>query len=424
MKWQMPKTLLGLAAIGLAAGASIFAMPQKSDAQGAPVRIAYVDPLSGPMAGIGDTGLKNFQYILEEINAKGGVLGGRKLEIVPYDNKLNAQETIVQVQKAIDDGIRIITQGNGTAFAIAISEFVTKYNERNPGKEVVYLNYAAVDPILTNAKCSYWHFRWDANTEQKMAAITNFLQNRKDVKKMYLINQDYAFGQGVRDLAVKMLKEKRSDIEIVGNELHPLAKVTDFSPYIAKIKASGADSVITGNWGSDMALLVKAAADAGLQVNFFTFYAGGTGGPTAIKQANLSDRVYAVGEGFANIDHKSAHAFEKGLRAKYGVSLFYPRGVNQMRMLAAAINQAKSDDPKKFAAVLHGMKFEVFNGGEGTMRADDHQFIQPLYMASFGPLKAGQEFDEEKTGWGWTIAGKIDAKDTLVPTTCKMNKPS
>lgn len=111
MKWQMPKKLLGLAAIGLAAGAGYLALPQKTEAQGAPIRIAYVDPLSGPMAAIGDTGLKNFQFILEQINAKGGA-NGRKLELVPYDNKLNAQETIVQVQKAIDDGIRIITQGN------------------------------------------------------------------------------------------------------------------------------------------------------------------------------------------------------------------------------------------------------------------------------------------------------------------------
>lgn len=423
MKWQMPKKLFGLAAAGLVAGAGYLALPQKSEAQSGTIRIAYVDPLSGPMAGIGDAGLKNFQYILEEINAKGGA-NGKKLEIVPFDNKLNAQETIVQVQKAIDDGIRIITQGNGTAFAIAISEFVTKYNERNPGKEVIYLNYAAVDPILTNAKCSYWHFRWDANTEQKMAAITAFLKDRKDVKKMYLINQDYAFGQGVRDLALKMLKERRPDIEIVGNELHPLAKITDFAPYIAKIKASGADSVITGNWGSDIALLIKAAADAGLQVNFFTFYAGGTGGPTAIKQANLANRVFAVGEGFANIEHKASQDFEKGLRAKYKVGLFYPRGVNQMRMLAEAINKTKSEDPKKIAAALEGMKFEVFNGGQGEMRASDHQFMQPLYMASFGPLKAGQPFDEENTGWGWSIAGKVDPKDTDVPTTCKMNRPS
>src|ERR1700736_6795501 len=119
------------------------------------IKIAYVDPLSGGMAATGESGLKTFQYLAEEINAKGGVLG-MKVEIVGYDNKLNAQESLVQVQKAIDAGIRIITQGNGSAFAAAIEDFVGKYNDRNPGKEILFLNYAAVDPVLTNDKCNFW----------------------------------------------------------------------------------------------------------------------------------------------------------------------------------------------------------------------------------------------------------------------------
>ena len=163
-----------------------------------------------------------------------------------------------------------------------------------------------------------------------------------------------------------MLAEKRPDIQIVGDELHPLLKITDFAPYIAKIKASGADTVVTGNWGQDIALLLKAAADAGLKVNWYTYYAGGTGGPTAIKQANLNHQVFQITEGFANLDHKPSQEFEKALRAKYDFSLLYPRAVNQMRMFAAAAEKAKSLDPVKVAQALEGMEFEVFNGGEGT----------------------------------------------------------
>ena len=73
--------------------------------------------------------------------------------------------------------------------------------------------------------------------------------------------------------AKEYLKRKRPDIEIVGDDLHPIAQVKDFSPYVAKIKASGADTVITGNWGSDLSLLIKAAKDAGLTANFYTYYA-------------------------------------------------------------------------------------------------------------------------------------------------------
>ncbi len=387
------------------------------------VKIAYIDPLSGGGASIGEVGLKTFQFLADEIDAKGGVLG-KKLEIVGYDNKLNPQESLVQVQKAIDAGIRIVTQGNGSSVAAAISDFAAKFNERNPGKEFLYLNYAAVDPVLTNDKCNYWHFRWDANSDIKMEALTNHMKTRPNIKKLYLINQDYSFGQSVRSEARKMLGAKRPDIQVVGDELHPLLKITDFAPYIAKIKASGADSVITGNWGQDFALLLKAAADAGLQVDWYTYYAGGTGGPTAIKQSGVNHRVFQIAEGFANIPHQASQDFEKALRTKYDFGLFYPRAVNQIRMLVAAINEAKSLEAPKIAAKLEAMKFDVFTGGEGFMRKDDHQFFQPMYIASFGERNDKEPFDEEKTGWGWRVVTKLDTANTMLPTTCKMDRPS
>jgi branched-chain amino acid transport system substrate-binding protein len=386
------------------------------------VKIGYIDPLSGGGASVGEVGYKTFQFLADELNAKGGILG-KKVEIVPLDNKTNPQESLIQAQKAIDSGVRYITQGNGSAVAAALSDFVTKHNERNPGKEVLYFNYAAVDPILTNEKCSYWHFRWDASSDIKMEALTNYMKGVPTIKKVYLINQDYSFGESVRTAARAMLKAKRPDIEIVGDEKHPLLKITDFSPYIAKIKASGADTVVTGNWGQDFALLLKAAADAGLQANWYTYYAGGTGGPTAVKQTGLDHKVFQVAEGIANLDHPSSQAFEKALRAKYDFSLFYPRAVNEMRMFAAAAEKAKSLDPVKVAAALEGMKFEVFDGGEGNMRKDDHQFFQPMYIASLGTRGDKEPFDEEHTGWGWKMVARIDTAQTVIPTTCKMDRP-
>jgi branched-chain amino acid transport system substrate-binding protein len=386
------------------------------------VKIGYIDPLSGGGASVGEGGLKTFQFLAEELNAKGGILG-KKVEIVPLDNKTNPQESLIQAQKAIDSGVRYLTQGNGSSVAGALTDFVTKYNERNPGKEVLYFNYAAVDPVLTNEKCSFYHFRWDANSVIKMEALTNYMKTTPSIKKVYLINQDYSFGQSVRTQARAMLKTKRADVEIVGDELHPLLKITDFAPYVAKIKASGADSVVTGNWGQDIALLLKAAADAGLKVNWYTYYAGGAGGPTAIKQTGLNHQVFQITEGFANIDHKTSVDFEKTFRAKVNLSLWYPRAVNEMRMFAAAAEKAKSLEPVKVAQALEDAKFEVFNGGDGVMRKDDHQFFQPIYISSFGERTEKEPFDEENTGWGWKLAAKVDTKDTMLPTTCKMERP-
>jgi branched-chain amino acid transport system substrate-binding protein len=403
-----------------AAAAIITAVPALAEDA---LKIAYVDPLSGGGASTGVLGLKTFQYLADQLNTEGGVLG-MKVEIVGYDDKLSAEEALAEVQKAIDGGVRFITEGNGSAVAAAIEDFVTTYNSHNPGKEVLYLNYAAVDPILTNEKCSYWHFRWDASSDIKMEALTNFMKTRPHIKKLYLINQDYSFGQSVRRAARQMLAAKRPDIEIVGDELHPPFKVTDFSAYIAKIKASGADTVFTGNWGQDFALLLKAAADSGLRVDWYSYYANSPGGPTAIKQADLPDRVFVIAEGVANVGYPPAREFENAFRTQLGVSLPYPRAVNEMRMLATAIRQAQSVDPVKIAAKLEGMKVTVYDGGDGFMRADDHQFFQPLYIADFGPLARGEPFDEENTGWGWKPVGKIETPNTLVPTSCKMNRPS
>jgi branched-chain amino acid transport system substrate-binding protein len=385
------------------------------------VKIAFIDPLSGGAASTGENGLKHYQFIAEYLNGKQNDF---KFEVTGYDNKVNPQESLVAAQKAIDSGIRVITQGNGSSVAAALLDFVQKYNDRNPGKEVVYLNYAAVDPILTNEKCSYWHFRYDANSDIKMAALTNFIKTRPNIKKVYLINQDYSFGQAVRQAARAMLKEKRPDVEIVGDEVTPLQKVTDFAPYIAKIKAAGADSVITGNWAQDWNLLIKAAADAGLQADFYTYYAGGAGGPTVVKQTGLQHRVFQISEGIANIDHKESMEIEKSFRPKVGTSVLYPRAFNEMNALLKAMQEAKSADPKKFAPKLEQTKMEAFNGGEAFMRADDHQFFQPMYISSIGPLEQGMPFDEENTGWAWKLIGKVDAKDTVLPTTCKMNRPS
>jgi branched-chain amino acid transport system substrate-binding protein len=252
----------------------------------ADVKIAFIDPLSGGAASTGILAQKTHQFYIDAINASGG-LNGEKIELLSFDNKVNPQESLIQLKRALDDGARYVVQGNGSSVALAITDAVLKHNERNPGKEVLFLNYAAVDPALTNEKCNFWHFRFDADADMKMAAMTDVIAKDKKVQKVYLINQDYSFGKAVAAAANKMLAEKRPDIKIVGDELHPLQKVNDFSPYVAKIKAAGADTVITGNWSNDMVLLIKAGKDAGLKVAWETYYGGVPGAVTAIGEAGV-----------------------------------------------------------------------------------------------------------------------------------------
>jgi branched-chain amino acid transport system substrate-binding protein len=385
------------------------------------IRIADDDAFSGGNGNVGEEALKEFVFYAEKINAAGGV-NGMKLEITPFDNKSDPQEALVQAQKALDQGFRFIAQGvSASSVGAALTDFIAKHNDRNPGQEALYLNIAANDVSLTNDKCQYWHFRFSSNNDMKTVALLAYMVAQPSIKKVYLINPDYTAGRSVRDLATKILAQKRPDIEIVGNELHPVFKVSDFSPYIAKIKASGADAIISSAFSQDMALMLKAAAEAGLSADWYMFYAMNPGGPTAMKQANLSHRVYNLVDTFAN--NPAGLAMQQAFHKQYGFSMIISGAVVSTEYLVAAIQQTGSTDPVVIAKTFEGMRLQTFNGDQGLMRKDDHQFFQNLYLTTFAPVTAEAPIDEEATGWGWLPIKTIPAADTLLPTTCKMDRP-
>ena len=403
----------------VAAGLALAAVLVASSAA-AQVKIALIDPLSGGAASAGISAQKHLTYFIEKINAAGG-LNGQKLELQAFDNKVSPQESLIVLKKALDDGVRYVFQGNGSSVAHAITEAILKHNERNPGKEVLYFNYAAVDPALTNEKCNFWHFRFDADVDMKMSAVVNFIAKDPKITKVYLINQDYSFGKAVAAAAQKMLAEKRPDIKIVGDELHPLQKVQDFSPYVAKIKASGADTVITGNWSNDMLLLIKAGKDAGLKVYWLTYYAGALGSPSAIGKDGVG-AVMQVSDWHSNATPEmdpDAAAFRKRFAEKDDDFIYF-RLKTAFEMFSAAAKQARSNDPVKVARALEGTKV-MTTVGEAEMRADNHQVLQPLFVST---MSDKVKYDVEHTGLGFKTDIKVEAKDTALPTTCKMQRPS
>jgi branched-chain amino acid transport system substrate-binding protein len=401
----------------LAVSAALVAAPAFAQ-----IKIAYVDPMSGPFANIGQQGLQHFQFAIERINAAGGVLGGQKLEVVTFDNKGSPQDSLLAFKSITDQGIRYIAQGNGSGVAHALVDAINKHNARNTDRSVLFLNYAAVDPELTNAKCSFWHFRFDANTDQKMQVITDVLAKQPQVKKAYLIGQDYAHGHQVAKAAVEMLKAKRPDIQIVGNDLHPIGKVKDFAPYIAKMVASGADVVITGNWGNDITLLVKAAKEGGLKARFYTYYGGGLGVPAAVNTAGV-DQVVQVTEWHKNVVPNKALPYALDYKKRYGFDFYFLRINNLVGMWVRAMEQAKSADPLKVAQALEGLRFEA-DTGEVWMRKDDHQLMQPLFVSIMAKSDGkAVKYDLDDSGFGFRTEQTVPASSTVLPTTCKMERP-
>jgi branched-chain amino acid transport system substrate-binding protein len=401
----------------VAAAALVLAFGAAHAQKGETVKIAWIDPLSGLMAPVGSNQLKSFQFFAEKFSANNPA--GVKFEVIGLDNKLSPAESLNAFKAALDQGVRYITQGNGSSVAGALIDAVNKHNERNPGKEVIFLNHSAVDPDFTNSKCSYWHFRFDADTSMKMEAMTTFMKDKPDVKKVYLLNQNYSHGQQVAKFAKETLARKRPDVQIVGEDLHPLAQVRDFSPYIAKIKASGADTVITGNWGSDLALLVKAANEGGYTGKFFTYYTGVTGTPTALGTGG-EGRVFQIAYNHYNMGGQVGKWSEE-FRTKFKDDFYTGSVIHIYNILGAAMAKAKSTDPVKVAAAMEGLKFNSFSG-EVEMRKLDHQLQQPLFLTVWQKADAKHPYSPENTGMTLAPVKEFPAYVSSTPTSCQMKR--
>ena len=402
-----------------------------------PIKLALIEGLSGANANGGEAVYRNILWAVERVNARGGVKlsGGAAAPMVleRYDSKGQTEEALSNLRAAIDSGARFILQGNSSATASALIEAINKHNEREPGKRVVFLNYSAVDPALTNEKCSFWHFRFDAHSDMRMAALMDVLREDRSVKSVYLIGQDYSFGQAVLREARRQLAVQRPDITVVGDELHPMLRIKDFLPYAQKIKSSGAQAVITGNFSADLTLLVKAAKDAGFEGKFYTFYGNALGAPAALGDAGVG-KVLAVADWLPNVQGAASEAFYKSFRTRF------PRADDDyvhMRMqlmvealaqsveAAAKANPTVAGMPDPQAVALELEHARVTLGGQGgAMRAADHQFQQALVVGQMERLGApGVRFDVEGSGFGFKVIKTLSAAQAEQATTCKMVRP-
>ena len=417
---------LALGVLAFAACLPVMAVAQSA----APaVRIALIESLSGPFGNTGEAVFRNLVWATERVNARGGVKlpsGVLALRIERYDSKGQNEEALAALRSAIDDGIRVIAQGNSSATAAVLIDAINKHNEREPAKRVLFLNYSAVEPALTNEKCSFWHFRFDAHADMRMAALMDVLKDDKALKSIYLIGQDYSFGQSVLREARKQLGQQRPDVQIVGDELHPMARVKDFLPYAVKIKQSGAQAVLTGNFGNDLTLLVKAAKDVGFEGKFYTFYGNALGVPGVLAEAGVG-KVIAVADWFPNTPGADSERFYQAFRQRFPKpqdDYVHMRMQLMVEALTQSIEKAGSTEAAAVARQLEKASVSV-SGLAGAMRAADHQFQQPLRVAVMDRQGApGVKFDVEGSGFGFRVIKTISQTGAEQPHNCQMNRPS
>ena len=389
-----------------------------SAAEKTPIRIAFIDPLSGPFAIAGTVPLTQFKFDAARLNKAGGI-NGHPIEVVGFDGKADPQISVIQLQKAIDDGFQYITQGRSSAVGGALLNTINKHNQRNPNDRVLYFNYASLDPVLTNERCSFWHFRFFPNTDMVSNTLTDWLAKQKDIHKVFLINEDYSYGHAFAKGTLETLKKKRPDIKVVGNVFHPLGKVKDFSPYVTQIKASGAEAVITANYGQDIILLIKAVSSYGLNIPILTNSGSETGTISAIGDKGI-DNVYLIAPFNGDYDAPGMAEREQKMYKETGYDYHAPFITNVLEMLKVAAEKADSIDPTQVAFALEGLHYDS-PFGEMVMRAEDHQLLTPMYISV---LKDHMKPGAEGSDINYHALDKIDAKATAMPTTCRMRRPA
>ena len=398
-------------------------------AQKPPIQLAMIEGMSGPFANTGEAVLRNLVWAVERVNARGGVLtseGRRLLVLSRYDSKGQNEEALTYLRAAIDAGAQYVFQGNSSANALVLVDAIQKHNEREPQRQVLFLNYSAVDPALTQDKCNFWHFRFDAHADMRLTALMQVLKQDAKLKSVYLIGQDYSFGQAVLREAKQQLASLRPDIQVSGEELHPMGRVKDFLPYASKIKASGAQAVITGNWGNDLTLLVKAAKEVGFEGKFYTFYGNALGAPAAIGDAGVG-KVLAVAEWMPNVPGVDSVKFYQAFKQRFdkpSEDYVHLRMQMMLEALVQSIEKAGTSEPLAVAWQLE--KADVSMGGQrGRMRAHDHQFQQPLVVGMMAK-QGGTDvpFDVEGSGYGFRVVKQFKAQEVEMPSGCKMNRPT
>ena len=421
----MPQTFTSRFTARTVALAAVACMAAPVWAQQAPFKLAFIDPLSGPFAAVGELMLNHLQFAVDDINAHGGVLKGAKLELLKFDGKLSAQDSVSALQSAIDQGAKVVfTGGSGSSVVAALVDAASKHNERNPDRAIIVVNHSSIDPDLTGKRCNFWHFQLEANTAMKMKALANYIKTQPDIKNVYLLNQDYAHGRQWSKYGQELVGLARPDVRFVGQDLHAIGRVKDFAPYLAKMKAAGTDSVITGNWGPDMTLLLKAAGDAGVNYHYFNHSAGSVPGTVlAVAQSHPGQLTWVAEWHPGEAGVPKVDTLAKAYKLRMKQDFLAPRIEMAPHIVAAAANKAQSLEPLKIARALEDLAYDSVVGPV-RMRAEDHQLLLPQVVNTIAPVdgkavKAGWE----GTNYGFRTDAVYTGNELAQGTECKMVRP-
>ncbi|KAB2698705.1 ABC transporter substrate-binding protein [Brucella lupini] len=397
--------------------ACITRVPASQSAE--PLKIAVIESLSGPQASSGMLFLNGIEYGRRKINQAGG-FNGRNVELISYDNGGTSSGASSRFQQAVSDGCQLIVMGSSSAIVAQLSEDTRKHNLRNPDRPVMLINVGSGALAMTGERCHFHNFRMFPIASMSVAALTRVMRDEGTLgSKVFAINQDYSWGQEF-EAGVKAQSAK-GDFELVGAVLHDVNRIQDFAPYASRIKASGADTVMTGNWSNDLLLLMKACADASLNVRFATCFLDQPGN---IGNAGLA----AEGHYVATLSNCELNPeFAEDFKSEMGdYPVYNATGATVgMGFLAAALASLPAGEKVDVNAIGKAMETTQIMADNGlqSMRAEDHQFITPLVVSRVG---RGAKYPVDGTDMGFLPVARVPADQLIYPlqSSCLMKRPA
>ncbi|MDT7835080.1 branched-chain amino acid ABC transporter substrate-binding protein [Aquabacterium sp. OR-4] len=392
--------------------------------QAAPVKIGLLETLSGPQASTGQTFRAGVRFAIDRINAAGG-WNGEPVQLVEYDNQGGPAGASDKLKAAIADGVQIVVQGASSAIAGQITEDVRKHNLRNPGKELAFINIGAEALELTGEKCNFHHFRLTGNAQVRTKVLVQGMKQAKALgTKVYSINQNYSWGQDMERAIGD--NAAAGGYKVVEKTLHDVNKIQDFAPYIAKITASGAETVITGNWSNDLLLMMKAAKAAGLKADFGTVFLDQPGNISNAGDTAIGHFIAHVFNGEAGGAEGAKFVSEYTAKTGHAPVFVEAQSVFALEMVADALRRTKpvggALSVNAFARAMETAKIRT-PMGEMSMRAADHQVLLPLVVST---VSREARYKVDGTDLGFKPVRVYSAEESAMPVqaACTMQRPS
>lgn len=405
--------------LGFVSAVSIVCAPLSAFAE--PLKIALIEALSGSAAGSGRMYQDAATFSVERLNAAGG-FNGEPIQLIALDNAGSSSQASDKVKEAIEQGAHIIVQAGASFISGQISEDVRKHNIRNPQKPIIYLNMGGEALDLTGTKCNFYTFRLAATASMRISALLDVMKRNNVLgSRIYSINQNYSYGQDAE--AAIVAGASKFGYEIVGKTLHDFNRIQDFAPYVAKIKASNAETILTSDWSTDLLLLMKATRESGLKVTFGTTYLDYPGNIGSLR--DLAAGQYVANTFNPELENPQVVEAFKTKTGRYPIYHADLHMVSMFDLLGGALSKLSAKgaavDVKKIALGVEGAS--VKDGmGVTSVRKDDHQAIIPI---SVSIVKEGVKYPADGTKYGFAPVRVVTGEQAIYPvqSSCKMERP-